>query len=66
MLDDLCDFELKEIVDDTDKKGYSEHYVTPGYERHEKGLWHKTVHCWLYTGDGYVFFKDARILIHYT
>ena len=33
MLDDICDFELKEIVEDTDKKGYSEHYFTPGYER---------------------------------
>ena len=33
MLDDLCDFELKEIVEDIDKKGYSEHYFTPGYER---------------------------------
>lgn len=33
MLDDMCDFELKEIVDDTDKKGYSDHYFTPGYER---------------------------------
>lgn len=32
---------------------------------HEKGLWHKTVHCWLYTSDGYVFFKDVRILTHY-
>ena len=31
MLDDLCDFELKEIVDDIDKKGYSDHYFTPGY-----------------------------------
>lgn len=29
----MCDFELKEIVEDTDKKGYSEHYFTPGYER---------------------------------
>ncbi len=36
MLDDMCDWELKEIVDDIDKKGYSEHYVTPGYEKHEK------------------------------
>ncbi len=36
MLDDMCDFDLKEIVGDTDKKGYSEHYVTPGYEKHEK------------------------------
>ena len=33
MLDDLCDFELKEIVDDIDQKGYSEHYFTPGYQR---------------------------------
>ena len=33
MLDDICDFELKEIVEDIDKKGYSEHYFTPGYER---------------------------------
>ena len=33
MLDDMCDFELKEIVENTDKKGYSEHYFTPGYER---------------------------------
>lgn len=36
MLDDMTDFGLKEIVDDIDEKGYSEHYVTPGYERHEK------------------------------
>ena len=36
MLDDMCDFELKEIVEDTDEKGYSEHYVTPGYEKYEK------------------------------
>lgn len=33
MLDDLCDFELKEIVEDIDKKGYSDHYFTPGYEK---------------------------------
>lgn len=33
MLDDMCDFELKEIVEDIDKKGYSEHYFTPGYKR---------------------------------
>lgn len=36
MLDDMCDFELKEIVEDIDKKGYSEHYFTPGYERRIK------------------------------
>lgn len=33
MIDDLCDFELKEIVDDIDKKGYSEHYYALEYER---------------------------------
>ena len=33
MLDDMSDFDLKEIVEDTDKKGYSEYYFTPGYER---------------------------------
>lgn len=36
MLDDICDFKLKEIIDDIDKKGYSEHYFTPGYERNIK------------------------------
>lgn len=36
MLDDMCDFELKEIVEDTDRKGYSDYYVTPGYEKYEK------------------------------
>lgn len=35
MLDDMCDYDLKEIVDDTDKLGHSEHYVTPGYEKYE-------------------------------
>jgi len=33
MIDDMCDFELRKIVDDIDKKGYSTHYFTPGYER---------------------------------
>ena len=33
MLDDMCDFELKEIVEDIDKNGYSKYYFTPGYER---------------------------------
>ena len=32
MIDDLCDFELKEIVDDIDKKGYSEHYYALEYD----------------------------------
>ena len=36
MLDDMADFDLKEIIEDIDKKGYSEHYVTPGYEKYEK------------------------------
>lgn len=35
MLDDICDFELKEIVEDIDKKGYSKHYFTPGYCRNK-------------------------------
>lgn len=33
MLDDVCGFELKEIVEDIDKKGYSDYYFSPGYER---------------------------------
>ena len=33
MLDDMCDFELKDIVEETDKLGYSNHYFTPGYEK---------------------------------
>ena len=36
MLDDMCDFELKEIVEVTDRKGYSAHYVTSRYEKQEK------------------------------
>ncbi len=36
MLDDISDFQLKAIVDDIDEKGYSDHYVTPGYEKCEK------------------------------
>lgn len=33
MLDDISAFELKEIINDIDQKGYSEHTFTPGYER---------------------------------
>ena len=33
MLDDITCYDLKEIVDDIDEKGYSEHYFTSGYER---------------------------------
>lgn len=28
---------------------------------HEKALWHKTVHCWLYDNNGNVFFKEEVI-----
>ena len=35
MQDDISEYELESIVEDTDKKGYSEHYVTPGYEKQE-------------------------------
>ena len=24
---------------------------------HEKGLWHKTVHCWLYDKEGHIYFQ---------
>ncbi len=27
---------------------------------HEKALWHKTVHCWLYDKDGNVFFQRRK------
>ena len=33
MIDDIAGSELKDIIDDIDKKGFSEHYFTPGYER---------------------------------
>lgn len=33
MLDDMSDFELKDIVDETDRLGKSEFYYTPGYDR---------------------------------
>lgn len=36
MQDDISDQRLKEIIDDIDEKGYLAHYVTPGYEKHEK------------------------------
>ena len=26
-------------------------------EVHKNGLWHKTVHCWLFDSDGYVYFQ---------
>ena len=33
MIDDISSDELQEIVRDIDKKGYSDHYFTPRYER---------------------------------
>lgn len=33
MIDDIDGYELKDIIVDIDKKGLSEHYFTPGYER---------------------------------
>ncbi len=33
MLDDISQDDLKDIVDDIDKKGYSDYDFTPGYER---------------------------------
>lgn len=35
MLDDIIVSELKEIVEDTDAKGYSSHPYSPGYEKEE-------------------------------
>ena len=35
MLDDMSDFDLKKIVEETDKLGYSEYYFTPGYEKED-------------------------------
>lgn len=36
MLDDMSDWDLKDIVDDIDKLGYSEHFFTAGYETSRK------------------------------
>ena len=36
MLDDITCYELKEIVDETDKLGYSNYSYTPGYEKNTK------------------------------
>ncbi len=36
MMDDLADFELKEIVDETDEFGYSNAFFTPGYKLENK------------------------------
>lgn len=36
MLDDMSDFELKDVVEDIDKLGVSNHHFTPGYETSKK------------------------------
>lgn len=36
MLDDITQEKLKDIIDDTDKKGYSKYDFTPGYQRNRK------------------------------
>lgn len=40
---------------------YDENGVHIGKEErtevHKNGLWHKTVHCWLFDSDGYVYFQ---------
>lgn len=35
MLDDISSYELQEIIEDIDKKGYPVHSVIPGYEKDE-------------------------------
>ena len=35
MLNDISSYELQEIIEDIDKKGYPVHSVTPGYEKDE-------------------------------
>lgn len=35
MIDDISQYELKEIIEDIDKKGYSDYEYTVGYEREE-------------------------------
>lgn len=35
MLDDINSYELQEIIEDIDKKGYPVHSVTPGYGKDE-------------------------------
>lgn len=35
MLDDISSYELQEIIEDIDKKGYPVHSVIPGYGKDE-------------------------------
>lgn len=34
-------------------------------EVHEKGLWHNTVHCWLYNKKGYIYFQIRKDALKY-
>lgn len=36
MLDDISNYDLKEIVLETDKLGYSNYHFSPGYETNKK------------------------------
>ncbi len=48
-----------ELLDIYDEKG--NHLGTEDRNIvHEKGLWHKTVHCWLYDKEGNVFFQRRK------
>lgn len=47
---------MKEYLDYYDEEG--KYLGTATYDEiHEKGLWHNTVHCWLYTSDGKIMFQ---------
>ena len=47
---------MKEYLDYYDEEG--KYLGTATYDEiHEKGLWHNTVHCWLYTSDAKLMFQ---------
>lgn len=47
---------MNEFLDYYDEEG--NFLGTASYDEvHEKGLWHNTVHCWLYTKDGKLMFQ---------
>lgn len=50
---------MKEYLDYYDENGKYIGYALRS-EIHEKGLWHNTVHCWLYTKDGKVIFQIRK------
>lgn len=48
-----------ELLDIYDEKG--NHIGTEDRKIvHQKALWHKTVHCWLYDKEGYVYFQIRK------